>query len=61
MQLIARSLLVSVMALMLFGGGALKDFALVLFIGILTGTYSSIFVATPMVLLWHREKKVSVD
>ena len=32
--------------------------ALALFIGILVGTYSSIFVATPVVLLWHKEEKV---
>ena len=41
----------------IFGGGAIYDFALVLFIGILVGTYSSIYVATPVMLMWHREKK----
>lgn len=49
--------LLSVSMLLLFGGGAINDFALALFIGILVGTYSSIFVATPVVLLWHRDKK----
>jgi preprotein translocase subunit SecF len=28
-----------------------------MFIGIVTGTFSSIFIATPVMLLWHREKK----
>ncbi|MEI6891091.1 MAG: protein translocase subunit SecD [Pontiella sp.] len=50
--------LLTVVMLLIFGGGAVKDFALALFIGILVGTYSSIFVATPVVLLWHKEKKV---
>lgn len=48
--------LISVLALLLFGGGAINDFALVLFVGITVGTYSSIFIATPVALLWHREK-----
>jgi len=38
-----------VLVLLLFGGGAIKGFAFALFIGILVGTYSSIFVATPIV------------
>ncbi len=50
--------LLTVVMLLLFGGGAIDDFALALFIGIIVGTYSSIFVATPVVLLWHKEKKV---
>jgi SecD/SecF fusion protein len=50
--------LLTVVMLLVFGGGAVKDFALALFIGILVGTYSSIFVATPVVLFWHREEKV---
>jgi hypothetical protein len=48
--------LLSVVVLFLFGGGAINDFALTLIIGILVGTYSSIFVATPVMLLWHRDK-----
>ncbi len=50
--------LLTVVMLLIFGGGAVKDFALALFIGILVGTYSSIFVATPVVLFWHKEEKV---
>jgi SecD/SecF fusion protein len=50
--------LLTVIMLLVFGGGAVKDFALALFIGIMVGTYSSIFVATPVVLLWHKEEKV---
>ncbi|NCC50124.1 MAG: protein translocase subunit SecD [Spartobacteria bacterium] len=52
--------LLSVVVLLLFGGGAINDFALTLFIGVIVGTYSSIFVATPVTLLWHREKAKAV-
>ena len=51
--------LVTVVMLLIFGGGAIFDFALALFIGILVGTYSSIFVATPVMLLWHKEDKAA--
>ncbi len=53
--------LLTVTMLLVFGGGAIKDFALALFIGILVGTYSSIFVATPVVLFWHRDEKVKTE
>ena len=49
--------LITVVMLLVFGGGAINDFALTLFIGVLVGTYSSVFVATPVVLLWHRDRK----
>ena len=41
--------LLVVVILVIFGGGAIADFAVVLLIGILIGTYSSIFVASPIV------------
>jgi preprotein translocase subunit SecF len=40
----------------LFGAVTLRDFALALFVGLLTGAYSSIFVATP-VLAWLKERE----
>ncbi|MFA7256537.1 MAG: protein translocase subunit SecD [Kiritimatiellales bacterium] len=52
--------LLTVIMLLVFGGGAINDFALTLFIGIVVGTYSSIYVATPVALLFHREKKIKV-
>jgi len=48
--------LITVIMLLIFGGGAMNDFALTLFLGIAVGTFSSIYVATPIMLLWHREK-----
>jgi preprotein translocase SecF subunit len=47
---------VSVLCLFFFGGPVLRDFALVIIIGILVGTYSSIFVASPIVLWWTRAR-----
>ena len=49
--------LVAVLSLVILGGGAIFDFSLTLLIGIIVGTYSSIFVATPAVLLFYRFKK----
>lgn len=46
--------LLSVAALFFFGGAVLKDFAFVILIGILVGTYSSVFVASPIVLWCSR-------
>jgi preprotein translocase subunit SecF len=45
--------LIVVLALALLGGGIIHDFALALLIGILVGTYSSIYVASPILLLWQ--------
>ncbi len=44
--------LMAVAALYVFGTGAIKDFALNLIVGILVGTYSSIFIASPVLLGW---------
>jgi len=43
----------TVMALFLFGGDVLHGFSFALVVGILIGTYSSVFVASPIVLFWH--------
>src|SRR5512139_759914 len=39
--------------LVLFGGEVLHDFSLALLIGVVVGTYSSIFVASPLLVVWH--------
>ncbi len=51
--LTAGTTILSALALFLFGGGAIDDFALLLLIGLVVGTYSSVFIATPIMLLWH--------
>ena len=48
--------LFSVIAILVFGGASLKTFIMTLLIGILAGTYSSIFVATPVVYLLNKRK-----
>ncbi len=47
--------LFTLLALMFFGGAVIHDFAFVLTVGILFGTYSSIFVASPLLTLWKKE------
>ncbi len=42
------------LALLLFGGETIRFFVLALFIGVITGTYSSIFVASPILVLWQK-------
>src|SRR3954447_2343180 len=48
--------LLPVLALMLFGGETLRDFAFALLIGIASGTYSSIFIATPVLQHWKERE-----
>jgi preprotein translocase subunit SecF len=50
--------LLPILSLLLFGGSTLKDFAFAMFVGVLTGAYSSIFVAAPVLtLLKEREPR----
>ena len=51
---------ITCVALLFFGGIVLRDFALALTIGVIIGTYSSIFVASPIIALWRGEKMVEV-
>jgi preprotein translocase SecF subunit len=52
--------LLSLVALLLFGGEVIRDFALTLLVGIIVGTFSSIFIASPVLIEWHlwRPKKL---
>ncbi len=60
-QTLSRTLLTSgltflaVLVLFILGGRVINDFALILLIGIVVGTYSSIFIASPIVLLFGRK------
>jgi preprotein translocase subunit SecF len=49
--------LLSVIALVLFGGDVLKSFSLALLIGILIGTYSSIAIASPIMIWWKKRSE----
>ena len=61
-QTLSRTLLTSgltflaVLVLFVLGGRVINDFALILLIGIVVGTYSSIFIASPIVLLFGRKR-----
>ncbi len=63
-EVLTRSLATSfctvlpVLALLLFGGETLKDFAFALLIGILSGAYSSIFIASPVLTHWKEREPV---
>ncbi|MDQ3626365.1 MAG: protein translocase subunit SecF [Verrucomicrobiota bacterium] len=48
--------LIPLICLFLFGGSVLRDFALAILIGLLVGTYSSIFIASPVVLWWTKAR-----
>jgi SecD/SecF fusion protein len=45
------------LSLYLFGGGVINDFAFTFLVGILTGTYSSIYIASALVLWWHKGER----
>ena len=65
-EVLSRTVITSVttfmacIALLVFGGVVLKDFSLALALGIIIGTYSSVFVASPIVAIWRGEKMVQV-
>jgi SecD/SecF fusion protein len=55
------STLLSVAALLTFGGETLKDFAFALLVGIASGTYSSIFIASPVLTAWKEREAAFVQ
>ena len=65
-EVLSRTVITSIttfmacVALLVFGGVVLKDFSLALALGIIIGTYSSVFVASPIVAIWRGEKMVQV-
>jgi SecD/SecF fusion protein len=52
--------LITVIFLFFFGGPSLSDFSFTIIVGILIGTYSSIFVASPIVLWWVNKRNVNL-
>ena len=47
----------AVFALFAFGDGSIFDFALTMLIGVVAGTYSSVFIATPVMMWWYKGKR----
>jgi preprotein translocase subunit SecF len=43
-------------ALALFGGVTLREFAVILLVGLFSGTYSSIFIAAPVLVVWEKHE-----
>ena len=62
-QTLSRTLITSgtvflaTLSLFIFGGGAINDFAFTFLVGIITGTYSSIYIASALVLWWHHGER----
>jgi SecD/SecF fusion protein len=48
--------LLPIITILIFGGDTLKDFAFALFLGVLLGGYSSIFIACPVLTLWRERE-----
>ena len=65
-QTLSRTLITSgtvflaTMSLYLFGGGVINDFAFTFLIGIITGTYSSIYIASAFVWWWHKGERPNI-
>ena len=53
----ALTTLLAALSLFLFGGDVIHDFAFALVVGVLVGTYSSVFVASPLVVVWENRAK----
>jgi len=66
-RVLSRSILTSfttllaAVSLWIFGAGIINDFAFVFVIGILTGTFSSIFIASPIFYFWHKGDRKHVE
>jgi preprotein translocase subunit SecF len=51
------TVLIVLLAVLLFGGVTIKYFVLTLIVGVVVGTYSSIFIASPLLVVWQRLSK----
>jgi SecD/SecF fusion protein len=56
--LTALTTFVASIALFIYGGGVINDFAFILVVGVIAGTYSSVFIACTILLLWHPSKLI---
>ena len=51
---------IATVCLYIWGGGVINDFAFTFLIGIITGTYSSIYIASAFVLWWHKGERPNI-
>jgi SecD/SecF fusion protein len=54
----SSSTLMPIAALMLFGGETLRDFGFALLVGVASGTYSSVFIASPVLVHWKEREPI---
>ena len=54
------TVLIATLCLFIWGGGVINDFAFTFLIGIITGTYSSIFISSAFVLWWHKGERPAI-
>lgn len=65
-QSLSRTVITSVttllvlLALFIFGGNTMKNFAFALIVGVIVGTYSSMFIASALIVEWHRWKPETI-
>jgi preprotein translocase subunit SecF len=65
-EVLSRTLITSIttllaaVALFIFGGEVIHEFALAIILGVIIGTYSSVFVASPVVLMWKGKRPLTV-
>lgn len=63
-QTLGRTLLTTgvtmlvVVALLIWGGEVLNDFAFCLFVGFLSGVYSTVYIASPLIISWHKKVQI---
>ncbi len=51
------AVILSTLSLLIFGGGVINDLAFTFLVGTLAGTYSSLLIASPLVLRWHKGQR----
>ena len=54
------TVLLATLSLYIFGGGVINDFSFCFLVGIITGTYSTIYIASALVLWWHKGHRPSI-
>ncbi|MBW7909401.1 MAG: protein translocase subunit SecD [Kiritimatiellae bacterium] len=59
--LTAATTLFTVVALLVFGGGAIYELSMLLFIGMVAGVYSSVVIATPIAMIWSGKLKAKAS
>lgn len=59
--LLSLTVIFAAAALFIFGAGDVKEYGLVFVFGVITGTFSSIFIASPVFFWWHKGERKSVE